>query len=148
MRAALLETTGLTLDLGGRRLLEDIGLAIAAGEVHALVGANGSGKTTLARTLLGAEGYVAAKGTVRFAGADLLALPMRKRARLGLAIAWQEPVALEGFRVADYLRYGPVKRTPPHAEIGGVDRRQLENLMARGLSPEAAVDRIVLGMLR
>lgn len=33
------------------------------------------------------------------------------------------------------------------AAIGAVDQRQLEALMARGLDPEAAVDRIILGML-
>jgi Fe-S cluster assembly scaffold protein SufB len=42
----------------------------------------------------------------------------------------------------------PEAKVTHEAAIGGVDHRQLEALMARGISPEEAVDRIVLGMLR
>lgn len=42
----------------------------------------------------------------------------------------------------------PQAKVTHEAAIGGVDHRQLETLMARGISPEEAVDRIVLGMLR
>jgi Fe-S cluster assembly scaffold protein SufB len=42
----------------------------------------------------------------------------------------------------------PEAKVTHEAAIGGVDHRQLETLMARGLSPDEAVDRIVLGILR
>lgn len=153
----LLKITGLDLELDGRRLLADIGLAIAPGEVHALVGANGSGKTTLARALMGTEGYAPARGTVQLAGADLLALPMHERARLGLAIAWQEPVALEGFSVADYLGSGPVKTDsatclrrvaldpaeylgrPLDRTLSGGERRRIELAAVLSLAPRLAI---------
>src|SRR3990172_6185740 len=51
--AALIGATGLSLDLGGRPILENIELALHAGEIVTLIGPNGAGKTTLARTLLG-----------------------------------------------------------------------------------------------
>jgi hypothetical protein len=41
----------------------------------------------------------------------------------------------------------PEAKVTHEAAIGSVDQRQLEALMARGLDPEAAVDRIILGML-
>jgi Fe-S cluster assembly ATP-binding protein len=110
MSESLLEISGLCVDAADRRLLDGIDLAVTPGTVHALVGANGSGKTTLARLLMGAEGYCIAAGSVRFDDTDLLALPMHERARRGIAIAWQEPVALEGLSVADYLGCGPVKK--------------------------------------
>jgi Fe-S cluster assembly ATP-binding protein len=134
-----------------------IALAIAPGEVHALVGPNGSGKTTLARALMGAEGYCPASGIVRFADAHLLALPMHERARLGLAIAWQEPVALEGFSVADYLGCGPVKTDaarclkglaldpaeyltrPLDRALSGGERRRIELAAVPGLAPRLAI---------
>jgi Fe-S cluster assembly scaffold protein SufB len=41
----------------------------------------------------------------------------------------------------------PEAKVTHEAAIGAVDQRQLEALMARGLDPEAAVDRIILGLL-
>jgi zinc transport system ATP-binding protein len=51
--APLISATGLALDLGGRPILENIDLALRAGEIVTLIGPNGAGKTSLARTLLG-----------------------------------------------------------------------------------------------
>lgn len=153
----LLELTGMSLELNGRRILQDISLAIALGEVHALVGANGSGKTTLARVLMGADDLRPAAGGMRFAGEDLLPLPIHERARRGMAIAWQDPVTLEGFTVADYLRCGAVKARPedclarvaldPGEYLGrsldrtlsGGERRRIELAAALSLAPRLAI---------
>lgn len=51
--------------------------------------------------------------------------------------------ALPEVRVSD-----PLAKVTQEAAIGSVDHRQLENLMAHGVAPEAAVDIIVRGMLR
>ena len=64
----LLEVSGLTMDFGGLRAVDDIGLDIYEGEIVALIGPNGAGKSTLLRALLGEvphQGklhYVDAKG--------------------------------------------------------------------------------------
>ena len=136
MKPPLLELSDLTVEIGGRRLLEGIDLTVRSGEVHALVGANGSGKTTLARLLMGAEGYRSSAGAVRFEGTDLLALPMHERARRGIAIAWQEPVALEGLSIADYLGCGPVKQPAAACleQVGLDPGEYLERPLDRGLS--------------
>lgn len=52
---ALAMTRGLSVRYGGRTVLEDIDLRIAAGEIVTVIGPNGSGKTTLIRALLGLE---------------------------------------------------------------------------------------------
>jgi len=153
----LLEISGLSVEAASRRLLDDVALSVHAGEVHALVGANGSGKTTLARLLMGAQGYRAAEGAARFDGADLLALPMHERARRGIAIAWQEPVAIEGLTIADYLGCGPAKRPgaacleqvgldpgeylrrPLDRGLSGGERRRVELAAVLSLGPRLAI---------
>jgi Fe-S cluster assembly ATP-binding protein len=58
----------------GREILKGINLEINPGEVHAIMGVNGSGKSTLANILGGREGYEVTKGSVQFAGQELLEL--------------------------------------------------------------------------
>jgi Fe-S cluster assembly ATP-binding protein len=102
----LLEISGLDLSLDGHPILAGIQLSVAEGELHALLGANGAGKSSLAHCLMGCTGYRPSAGEIRFADQDIVELPLHERARLGLALAWQEPARFEGLRVADYLGIG------------------------------------------
>ncbi|MCD4549209.1 anchored repeat-type ABC transporter ATP-binding subunit [Schaalia sp. lx-260] len=51
--APVLDVRGLSVDLGGRRILTEIDLQVNFGEFVALIGPNGAGKTTLIRSILG-----------------------------------------------------------------------------------------------
>jgi zinc/manganese transport system ATP-binding protein len=62
-----IEIEGLTLELGGRAVLQDVSLAIRAAEFVGVLGPNGSGKTTLMRAVLGLVPPV--RGTIRVLGA-------------------------------------------------------------------------------
>ena len=64
----LLVVEGLTAQVGGRRVLQNVNLTLKRGEIVALVGANGAGKTTLARHLNGLARPAAGRVTV--AGRD------------------------------------------------------------------------------
>ena len=57
---------GVTVRLGGRTVLDDVGFSIRAGEFTGLIGANGAGKTTLFRVILGLQQPVS--GSVRVGG--------------------------------------------------------------------------------
>ena len=59
----LIEATGLAVTQGGTRILHDVDLSVAAGEIVTVVGPNGSGKSTLMRALIGAVAHSA--GMVR-----------------------------------------------------------------------------------
>jgi Fe-S cluster assembly ATP-binding protein len=88
----------------GQEILCGVDLVINRGEVHALMGPNGSGKTTLAYTLMGHPKYEVTRGTVRLAGEDVLAWPPDERARHGMFLAFQYPVAIPGVTLGSFLR--------------------------------------------
>jgi branched-chain amino acid transport system ATP-binding protein len=62
----LLTISGLAAGYGPTEVLRDIDLAVAPGEIVAILGANGAGKSTLNRTISGV--LRATRGTIRFAG--------------------------------------------------------------------------------
>ena len=88
----------------GREILKGIDLAVAPGEVHAIMGPNGSGKSTLASVLAGRPGYEVTEGTVHYDGRDLLPLSPDERARAGIFLAFQYPVEIPGVNNMYFLR--------------------------------------------
>ncbi|MBM4435241.1 MAG: Fe-S cluster assembly ATPase SufC [Chloroflexi bacterium] len=101
---ATLEVGGLQVEVDGKAILKGIDLTVASGEVHAVMGPNGSGKSTLALTLMGHPRYTVTAGTVLYDGQDLLAMPVDQRARAGMFLAFQYPIAIPGVSVASFLR--------------------------------------------
>lgn len=83
----------------GRTVIRDVSLDLGRGEVAALLGPNGSGKTT---TFYAIAGLVPAEGgTVTIDGRDASALPMYRRARLGIGYLPQEMSIFRGLSVED-----------------------------------------------
>ncbi|TMD01578.1 MAG: Fe-S cluster assembly ATPase SufC, partial [Chloroflexi bacterium] len=74
------------------------------GEIHALMGRNGSGKSTLANALMGHPKYLVSGGRVRLAGEDILTLRPEERAKRGLFLAFQNPIAIPGVGTGNFLR--------------------------------------------
>jgi Fe-S cluster assembly ATP-binding protein len=101
-------TTEIATDVGdgeaGQQILRDVELTIRAGEVHVLMGKNGSGKSTLAHVLMGHPGHRVTSGSVEFRGEDLLAKETDERARAGLFLAFQYPLAVPGLASATFLK--------------------------------------------
>jgi Fe-S cluster assembly ATP-binding protein len=88
----------------GREIIKGVTLEVPAGEVHAIMGPNGSGKTTLAHLLMGKPGYRITGGRVYVAGVDITDLPTYRKARQGLFVGFQYPVALPGIRLERVVR--------------------------------------------
>ena len=97
--APLLETRGLVKRFGGVVATDDLSLAVAPGEIHAVIGPNGAGKTTLVAQIAGEIKPTA--GEIRFAGEDVTALPVHARSARGLARSYQITSVLRGFSALD-----------------------------------------------
>ena len=102
--APLLEINALRANVAGKEILTGLNLEVRPGEVHAIMGPNGSGKSTLANTLMGNPRYEVTGGEVRFLGELLDGLAPDERARKGLFLAFQYPVAVPGVTVVNFLR--------------------------------------------
>src|ERR671938_660440 len=98
------EIDNLHVNVEGREILRGVDLKVERGEVHALMGRNGSGKSTLANALMGHPKYRVTQGSVRLNGEDLLALPPDERARRGVFLGFQNPIAVPGVATGNFLR--------------------------------------------
>ena len=94
----------LHVSVEGKEILKGVNLTINQGEIHALMGPNGTGKSTLAYALMGHPNYEVTSGEVEFRGNNILELEPDERARLGMFLAFQYPVAIPGVTVANFLR--------------------------------------------
>src|SRR5579885_3148400 len=84
----ILEVRGLIKNYGRRRVVDGVDFDVDRGEVVGLLGPNGAGKTTSFRMT---TGQISPNGgSVHFNGHDVTALPMYRRARLGMGYLSQE----------------------------------------------------------
>ncbi len=127
---ATLEVRGLHVTVEGKEILKGIDLTIPSGEVHAVMGPNGSGKSTLALTLMGHPKYKVTAGTATYDGVDLLALPVDQRAKQGLFLAFQYPIAIPGVSVASFLRTAINARRQKNGEKNDLPIPQFRKMLA------------------
>jgi len=99
-----LEIRNLHVRAGEKEILRGVDLDVGKGEIHALMGPNGSGKSTLANAIMGHPGLEVTDGTISFRGEDITEADPDERARMGLFMAFQYPVAVPGVTVTKYLR--------------------------------------------
>jgi len=99
-----LEISNLHVSAEDKQILKGLDLEVSRGEIHALMGPNGSGKSTLANAIMGHPSLEVTDGDIRFDGEEITSEAPEDRARAGLFMAFQYPVAVPGVTVAKYLR--------------------------------------------
>ena len=100
--APLFSCENLSLDLGGREVLSNIGFEINPGEVLGIIGPNGAGKTSLLEILSGR--YLPKTGDVTFKGRSIKHMKLFERARAGIGRTYQTPVVCEDLTVGQTFK--------------------------------------------
>jgi lipopolysaccharide export system ATP-binding protein len=85
----------------GRRVVNSVSISIESGEVVGLLGPNGAGKTTCFYMIVGL--IPLDSGSIFVDGTDVSALPMHRRARLGIGYLPQEPSVFRKLTVEDNI---------------------------------------------
>jgi Fe-S cluster assembly ATP-binding protein len=99
-----LEIRNLHASAGDKEILRGLDLSVEKGKIHALMGPNGSGKSTLANVIMGHPNIEVTEGSIVFKGEDITEADPDERARMGLFMAFQYPVAVPGVTITKYLR--------------------------------------------
>ena len=134
----MLNIRNITVHVEKKAVVNGVSLKIRPGEVHAIMGPNGSGKSSLAKALLSHPDYVL-KGKITLDRMDITGLEVDAKARRGLFLAFQHPIAVPGVSVANFLRVakGSISgRNVP--ETRGSELKSVAKFM-RGLQDKAQI---------
>jgi iron complex transport system ATP-binding protein len=111
----VIELDGVSVELGGARVLDEVGFGVGRGEWVALIGPNGAGKTTALRAISGLTPYT---GSILVDGAEARHLGRRRLAR-ACALVPQLPERPPELTVGEYVLLG---RTPHLGYLGSEGR--------------------------
>lgn len=147
--APALAVEHLGLQIGGARIMSNVSLSVAPGEMLGVIGPNGAGKTTLFNLISGV--MAPTEGAVYLGGTDVTSTPIHRRARAGLGRTFQTSSlfpalsALENVRLAAQVALGQpisVLRFPrSHDDATRMARERLDEV---GLSHHDTTDAGVL----
>lgn len=90
--------------LDNKEILKNFNLEINKGEIHVIMGPNGTGKSTLSKVIMGSKDYKITKGDILVDNKSILKLDTAERARLGIFLAMQSPLSIEGVTNSEFLR--------------------------------------------
>lgn len=100
----MLKISNLNVSVLDKKILNDLNLNINDGEIHAIMGPNGTGKSTLSKVIMRDDNFNVESGSIIYNGKDILSLTTDEVARLGIFLAMQYPISIEGVSNADMLR--------------------------------------------
>ena len=94
----------ITVCVDQKTILQGLNLDVVSGTLHVIMGQNGSGKSSLANMLMGHPSYEVTDGTVSYQGQNLVELSIQDRSKQGIFLAFQQPLAIPGVTVFQFLK--------------------------------------------
>ena len=117
---AVLEMANVAKTFGGVQALNDAGLRLYPGEIHALLGENGAGKSTLLKALAGVHRIDS--GSIRLNGRDFEQGSTRASREQGVAVIYQEPNLFPDLTLAENVFAGRQPKKGNRVDWSGMRR--------------------------
>ncbi|MBK8229310.1 MAG: Fe-S cluster assembly ATPase SufC [Candidatus Eisenbacteria bacterium] len=128
----------LHIEVNGKSVVKGVNLTLRRGEKAALMGPNGSGKSTLANAVMGHPNYTITQGKILLEGEEITALAADEKARKGLFLAFQYPIAIPGVSVANFLRTAVNARRGQEVPIREFRKELMEQMKLLEVDPSFA----------
>ena len=100
----MLKIIDLSVKVEDKIAISNLNMELGKSQLHVIMGPNGCGKSSLAYTILGHPLYKIFNGKIFFEDINILELPTEKRAKLGIFLAFQNPVEIPGVQIFNFLR--------------------------------------------
>lgn len=100
----MLAINNICISASEKVILKNFNLNIEDGSVHVIMGPNGVGKSTLSRVIMGDNKYKIMSGDINYNGVILNNKRVDERSKLGIFLAMQNPLEIEGITNQDFLR--------------------------------------------
>ncbi len=100
----MLSIKNIFVDIDNKEILKNFNLNIEPGTIHVIMGPNGVGKSTLSRVIMGDSRYHISSGEIIYNDVLLNDKSVDERSKLGIFLAMQNPLEIEGVSNQDFLR--------------------------------------------
>ena len=100
-----------------KKILDNFSLHMEAGTIHAIMGPNGVGKSTLSKVIMGSSDYSVISGDIIFKDKSILNLDVDERSKMGIFLAMQSPISIDGVTNSEFLKTAISSKTGENVSI-------------------------------
>lgn len=126
----------LCVSIEQKEILKNFSLNIGEGEIHVIMGPNGMGKSTLSKVIMGDNTYKVLDGRIIFNDIDITNMPTDERAKLGIFMAMQNPISIDGLSNSEFLKTALTSVTNKHVGLYDFIKQMEKGISDLGMSED------------